>query len=310
MNFCDIIGNEDIKKYLLSSIKDDKSFQSYLFCGTDGIGKKIIAKEFAKKILCMNKENTNDDCNCKSCKCFEGLNHPDFFVINENGETIKIDQIRDITSKVIEQPIISNKKVYIINDCEKMTVEAQNCLLKTLEEPPEFAIIILITSNENVILNTIKSRCMTIKFKNIPDDELKKYAEEKLGYTQMTENILKSFNGSIGKAILQKENQEKYIIIENIIDNLRKKNIIDLMNEAKVIYDKENINMILEYIIICLYQKRNENNGYVSCIEKVNNCIERLKHNCNFDMTIDTMLLEMWECVGGIFDETYSRNKF
>lgn len=296
MNLNDIIGNNDIKKYLLNSCKTDKMSQSYLFVGTEGIGKLLIAKEFAKKILCM-VNNKDDDCTCKSCQCFEGLNHPDYFVINEAGETIKIEQVREITNKVIEQPIISNRKIYIINDFEKMTVEAQNCLLKTLEEPPEFVVIILITSNENAILSTIKSRCMTIKFKNISDDDLKNYAVEKLGYAQMTENLLKSFNGSIGKAIVQKENQEKFLKVESIINDLATQDIINIMNEAKVIYDKENINRILEYMIICVYAKAQENKNYINCIEKINNGMLHLKRNCNFDMTIDTMLFEMFECV-------------
>ena len=193
MSFKHIIGNNEIKEYLLKSAESNNMSQSYLFVGTEGIGKFLIAKEFAKKVLCY--ENGKEDCNCKSCQCFEGMNHPDFAVINEIGETIKIEQIRDLTNGVIERPIISNKKIYIINDANLMTEQAQNCLLKTLEEPPEFVIIILITSNENTILNTIKSRCMTVKFKNISNDELKKYAEENLGYTQMTENLLKSFNG-------------------------------------------------------------------------------------------------------------------
>ena len=295
MNFDNIIGNSQIKEYLLNSLKNNKISQSYLFIGTEGIGKKIIAKTFAEKILCL--ENPEDSCECKSCKCFENDNHPDFELINEEGETIKIELIRNLMNKIIERPIISKKKIYIINDADKMTVEAQNCLLKTLEEPPEFIVIILITSNENAILNTIKSRCMTIKFKNISNDELKKYATETLEYTNITENLLKSFNGSIGKAIVQKENQEKYFQIESIINNLNTQDIVDVMNSAKVIYDKENIYKLLEYMIICAYSKKNENLGYINCIEKINDCIEKLKHNCNFDMTIDTMIFEMYNCV-------------
>jgi len=294
LGFDGIIGNDEIKKYLLQSIENNKMSQSYLFAGTEGIGKLMIAKEFAKKILC-NKSEKNDNCECKSCKCFEGLNHTDFFVINEAGETIKIDVIRELTNKVIEQPIISNKKVYIINDCEKMRVEAQNCLLKTLEEPPESVIIILITSNENAILNTIKSRCMTIKFKNISNEELKKYATEKLGYTQMTENFLKSFNGSIGKAIIQKENQESFLQIESILEKIKTHDIIDIMNEAKIIYDKENIYKILEYMTICAYEKKKEDIRYINLVEIIDECQKKLKCNCNFNMSIDLMLFDMWE---------------
>ena len=296
MDFAGIIGNDEIKKYLSQSVKEKKLAQSYLFVGVEGIGKLMIAKEFARKILCLTQK---ENCECKSCQCFEGLNHPDYCVINEKGETIKIEQIREITNKVIEQPIIATQKVYIINDADKMTLEAQNCLLKTLEEPPEFVILILITSNESALLNTIKSRCMTIKFKSIPKEELKKYATEKLGMTQMTENLLQSFNGSIGKANLQKENQEKFSKIEQLINQLKTQDIIHFMNEAKVIYDKENSTLILEYMMICIYAKAQEDKSYIPCIEKINHCIQHLKRNCNFDMTLDTMLFEMKECLFG-----------
>ena len=156
MDFDNIIGNTEAKEYLKKSIRQNNILHSYLFLGTEGIGKQLIAKEFAKKILCFNKV---ENCKCKSCISFDSSNHPDFFPVNtENSESIKVETVREITEKVYEKPILSEKKVYIINDCDKMTPEAQNCLLKTLEEPPEFTVIILITANENLILNTIKSR--------------------------------------------------------------------------------------------------------------------------------------------------------
>ena len=210
MEFKDIIGNYDVKEYLVKSIKNKNILHSYLFLGTEGIGKLAIAKEFAKKVLCL-KHTEDETCTCKSCTCFNGKNHPDYYIINEEGESIKIDTIRNITEKAFEKPILSDKKVYIINDFEKMTKEAQNCLLKTLEEPPEFVIIILISSNENIILNTIKSRCMAIKFHNIEDEELLEYAKNILGYESISENLLKSFDGSIGKAIKLKDNKESSI---------------------------------------------------------------------------------------------------
>ena len=202
---------------------------------------------------------------------------------------------RNITEKVIEKPIISNRKVYIINDADKMTKEAQNCLLKTLEEPPEYVTIILISSNENVILNTIKSRCMSIKFKNISDENLSKFAKEVLGYENLTENLLKSFGGSIGKCIKLKENSDKYITIENFVNDLSKKDIIDIMIEAKIIYDKEYINDILDYLIVCLFNIAKEKKEYWECIKHVNECSTRIKANANFDMSIDTLVLKMWE---------------
>ena len=279
MSFENIIGNTEVKQYLENNIEKENILHSYLFTGTDGIGKKLMAKEFAKKILCL--ENKKDNCKCKSCLCFEGNNHPDFYLINEEGENIKIDTIRELTRKIIEKPIVSKKKIYIINDFHKMTKEAQNCLLKTLEEPPEFVSIILISSNENIILNTIKSRCMIIKFKNIDDSRLLDYAKNTLGYENVSENLLKSFDGSIGKAIRQKENKEKYNEIDLLISNLKKKDFIEIMLNAKILYDKENINDILDYIIVCLYSKNNDDEKYIDCIKYVNKCSERLKANSN-----------------------------
>lgn len=294
MEFKDILGNQEIKDYLINSINKKNILHSYLFLGTEGIGKLLIAKEFAKKILCLNNDE-DESCICKSCICFNGNNHPDYYVINEEGESIKIDTIRSIIEKAYEKPILSDKKVYIINDFDKMTKEAQNCLLKTLEEPPEFVVIILISSNENIILNTIKSRCMTIKFHNIDDTQLLEYAQKTLGYDNISENLLKSFDGSIGKAIKLKDNKENYDKIETLISNLNKKDLVDIMLDGRVLYNKECIQDILDYIIVCLYSKRSENSNYINCIKFVNECSSRLKSNSNFDMSIDNLLFKMWE---------------
>lgn len=164
-----IKGNETNRKELEKIVQNNNILHSYLFLGKEGIGKKEIAKEFAKQILCLTKK---ENCNCKSCICFETQNHPDIQIINEESETIKINTIRDMIQTVYQKPILSSKKIYIINDCDKMTKEAQNSLLKTLEEPPEYIIMILIASNSDMILNTIKSRCTKIVFNKLNNKEI------------------------------------------------------------------------------------------------------------------------------------------
>ena len=287
-----IIGNTEVKEYLEKIVNSNNVLHSYLFLGTEGIGKKEIAKEFAKKILCSTKE---EECTCKSCLCFDSNNHPDLYVIDYDNQSIKIDEIRTLTEKVIEKPIISEKKVYIINNAETMTKEAQNCLLKTLEEPPEFVVIILISSNDNLILNTIKSRCMTIKFNNIDNELIKKYIDENLEYGELSENLLNYINGSIGKAIKLKDVKDKYTEIENYLKKVTSLDIVDFLYYGKVIYDKENINDILNYIIVCLYSNSKDNVNYIYAIEHVNKCSLRLKANSNFDLCIDNMLMGIWE---------------
>ena len=103
---------------LRSCIKLNKFSHSYIFWGTEGIGKKLIAKEFAKRILCLEQQ---ENCNCKSCIEFDSDNNPDFQLIEPNEGKVKIEQIREFQNKVAEKPIISDRKVYIINDADKMT---------------------------------------------------------------------------------------------------------------------------------------------------------------------------------------------
>ena len=287
-----IIGNTEVKEYLEKIVNSNNVLHSYLFLGTEGIGKKEIAKDFAKKVLCSTKEEA---CTCKSCTCFDSNNHPDLYIVDFDNQSIKIEEIRKLTEKVIEKPIISEKKVYIINNAETMTKEAQNCLLKTLEEPPEFAIIILISSNENLILNTIKSRCMKIKFDNIDKEYVKKYIKENLEYPELSENILEYINGSIGKAINLKDNIDKYMEIEKYLKKVKSLDMLDFLYYGKVIYDKENISDILNYILVCLYSNSKDDVNYVYTIDHVNKCSLRLKSNSNFDMCIDNMLMGIWE---------------
>ena len=172
MNFSNIIGNDDIKELFNKSLETKNLVHSYMFIGPEGIGKSLFAKELAKMILCQVDEKACGS--CSSCIKFDSGNHPDFvFVDSEDGKNIKIGQIRLMQESIAEKPIVSSNKVYVINNSDLMTAEAQNCLLKTLEEPPEYATIILICSNSSKLLNTIKSRCTKIAFKKLSEDDLK-----------------------------------------------------------------------------------------------------------------------------------------
>lgn len=288
-----IIGNDLIKETLAKSIEKGTSSHSYLFVGIQGIGKKMLATEFAKKLLCIEKQQ---DATCKSCIEFESNNHPDFMCVEPEGTNIKIEQIRFLQKKIQEKPIISNKKVYIINDADSMTSEAQNCLLKTLEEPPEFATIILIGSNENAFLSTIKSRCMILHFQPISDEKIGQYMEMNYGMKGITKNCLAMFQGSIGKAISLKDKKEEYDNVQNMVENLTKKDLIEILKLAEPLYKaKEEIFEILEYMNILLLNHAKENYLYTNCVNIVENTKKRLKQNANYDMCIDNLVFNMWE---------------
>lgn len=292
--FENILGNDKIKKELIGSINNEKYSHSYLFLGISGIGKKMIAKEFAKMILCGGEKKY---CNkCKSCIEFSSGNNPDFAEINPDGNNVKIEQIRELQRKIVEPPIISNKKVYIIDEADSMTKEAQNCLLKTLEEPPEFAVIILIGSNESNFLSTIKSRCTIIKFNSIPSEQVKNYIEQKYDIHPISENIILASEGSIGKAEILKDKQELYNAIDNILANIEKMDLIDTLKNADIIYKSQEDKIdILEYINIILYRKSRQNAKYLNCINIIEDTKKRLNANSNYNMTIDNMIMTIWE---------------
>ncbi len=146
-----------------------------------------------------------------------------------------------------------------------------------------------------MILNTIKSRCMKVKFKNIGNDILYDYAIKNLGYSEISKNLLEVFDGSIGKAIALKENKDKYSELENIISILETEDIISILENSKFIYDKENIYDILDYMTVSIYSKSKENKRYLNCLKHISKALTRLKANGNFDMDIDSLLFNMWE---------------
>lgn len=303
MNFSNIIGNEEIKIFLDNLIKTNNVVHSYMFIGPDGIGKVLFAKEFAKMILC---QDSNKACNhCSSCIKFNSDNHPDFMIINsEDGKSIKINQIRFLQERISEKPIVSSKKVYIINNSDLMTVEAQNCLLKTLEEPPEYAIIILVLSNENKCLSTIKSRCTKIAFQKLRNSDLTQYANE--NNLEINSSLLSASDGSISKLLNLQNNLEAYKQLDNIINAFSKDNIVDIWNNADILYkSKDNINTLLEYLNTVFLErlKSTKESKYIQSIKIIENTKNKLSSNANYDMCIDNLLLQIWED----FNESYNR---
>ena len=301
--FENIAGHDNIKNILSNNINTKNILHSYLFIGEDGIGKKMLAKEFAKAILCTSENNR--PCNiCKSCVEFNTNNNANFNLINEEGSAIKIEQIRNVQIKIAEKPINSNYKVYLINDAELMTQEAQNCLLKTLEEPPEYIVIILITSNENKVLNTIKSRCMKLYFNNLDKNSVKKVLTEQFEMKDINDSFLDAAGGSIKKALLIKEKSSEYEQITKLFDIIDKENLVNFINSASIIYEnKDDIYNILDYINILLDIKIRSNSSnsfkFANCIFTVEEVKKRLRANSNYDMSIDYLLMNMWKEING-----------
>jgi DNA polymerase III subunit delta' len=226
IDFKQIIGHEKPIQILKNRIKFNRIGHSYLFSGKGGIGKKLIAIAFSKAINCINLSQEQDSCNhCSSCLKIEKNISPDFRIISSEGSglTIKIDQIRELKRNIYLKPLENRKKLYIIDNADRMTTEASNALLKILEEPPEFAILILITSFPEAILPTILSRCCRLSFKPLKIEQQREIVTRYLTLAKdELENIIRLSSGSPGKALSIAGNQQKMALKNRFLDSMVK----------------------------------------------------------------------------------------
>ncbi len=208
-NWQNILGHEQIKSDLQHLLAKRKIPHALLFTGIDGIGKLLTARVLAKSLLCEH-EYTGDSghlpCgHCRSCKSFDQRNHPDFYCLKPDGKTlkmIKIEQVRQMQSAISLAPYLSDKRVVIIDGAEYMNEVAANSLLKTLEEPVGQVFFILISSNKDMLLNTILSRCMKIYFAPLQEIEVTQVLTKKFTIDETKARLIaKLSGGSASKAI-------------------------------------------------------------------------------------------------------------
>ncbi len=287
--FENIVGNNEIKKELENALKTKKIANSYIFSGIEGIGKKQFAREFAKNIMCLKGGNCNQTCD--SCKKFEAKSNQNYVEVNYGEykkDIITIDQIREkVINNAYEKPIMSSKKVYVINDADRMNEPAQNALLKTLEEPPKYVVIILIVSNENALLPTIKSRCVTVKFNNLSNEEIEKVTGK------VPDEELEILNGSLKDYEEISQKTEKYKQVKEVITKMQKDNLINVLNGADVLYqNKDDIISLLDYMNICLFKK-----GFLNIVSYVEEAKKKISSNNNYEMTIDNLLIKSWKSI-------------
>lgn len=281
-----LVGNEKVKEYLNSTIENKNISHSFMFVGKPGIGKKQFAHQYAEMIMCLQDGKCDgNSVKCDSCVKFEGNANPDYAEILPDGKTLKIEQIRNLQARIVEKPITSRKKVYVIDDADLMSEESQNCLLKTLEEPPEYAVIILIVSNESRILPTIKSRCVIIKFQPLTSKEIKQVKPE------LSDDLIQLLEGSLQNAENIEQKKEQYAQLLNLVNVLENKQLVEVFNSADLLYKgKDDIITLLEYLNLIFFS-RNEINA-IPIIEKTK---KKILANNNYDMTIDYCLMNIWD---------------
>ena len=196
-----IIGHQQILEQLYHAIASNRVAGAYLFVGVANVGKETVALHFAKSINCLSSDE--GACGgCLSCRKADDGNHPDLQIIRPSGAWIKIDQIRELQKRIIYRPLEGARKVYILTEAERMNLEAANCLLKTLEEPPADSVLILLTTNLDALLPTIRSRCQIIPFHPLVVSELAEHLMERFDINEAQAfSISTVAGGAVGKAL-------------------------------------------------------------------------------------------------------------
>ena len=239
--FDQIIGYEDVIGHLKESIRMRKVNHAYLIEGEALSGKKMLSMAFAQALNCEAGDPTGCG-NCRSCRQIRSGSHPDVRVItHEKPNLISIDEIRQqVVSDVDIRPYSGRYKVYIIPEAEMMNTAAQNALLKTLEEPPSYVVLLLLTVNSSLLLETIRSRCIPLKLRPVPTREVEQYLMKRLSIPDYQARICASFGqGSVGKALLLAQSEQFRKV---------KDGAISLVRRVHELSDTELVDMVLQMI--------------------------------------------------------------
>ena len=296
-----------------------------MFQGEEGVGKEALARTFAAGLQCQS-ESTDKPCKeCVSCRQMESGNQPDVIWVTREKASLGVDEIREQLCNTMDiKPFSSPYKIYLVPEAEKMTEAAQNALLKTIEEPPEYGIVILMTSNISALLPTIQSRCLTMEFRPLSTAVVESFVKEHCQVPDYQARASAAFaQGNLGKAMRYAKSEDFIERKDHIISLLRHVEQMDLSEMLAVIKDlgtrKDEVRdyidlMVLWYRDVLLFKATKDINqllfqdeaSYISreashrSYEKIEEILQafekakvRLRANVNFDITMELMLLTL-----------------
>ena len=326
-SFKDVVGHKDILKYISSAVENNRVSHAYILNGERGSGKKMLANLFAMTLLCETGDN--EPCGkCHSCKQAESGNHPDIIrVTHEKPNSISVDDIRTQVNNTVDiKPYQGPYKVYIIPQADMMTPQSQNAIMKTIEEPPSYAVFLLLTENAETLLPTINSRCVMLKLRNIKDTLIKKYLMENLEIPDYKADMCTAFaQGNMGRAIMLansdhfNEIREEAVQLLKHISEMELNEIVAAVKNISVykleITDYLDIIMIW-YRDVLLYKatkeidkvvfkdqlqsikeqaRKSSYEGIELILESLEKAKARLKANVNFDLVMELLFLTIKE---------------
>lgn len=254
MKFEEIIGQNDIKKHFITAVRNGHISHAYILNGEDGMGKMALSEAFASYVFCQNKKE-NDSCGeCVMCRKIDHKNHPDIIYVTHEKTIISVSDIREqINDNIDIKPYEGEKKIYIVDDAELMNEEAENALLKTIENPPEYAIILLLTANADKFLPTILSRCVRLNLKPLPEKTIERYLMKKYEIADYMAKVYAAFSqGNIGKAekaYSDPEFKERREIVVNLMTRAKTLKYFEYIEKINEIIKEKST--LPEYLSLC-----------------------------------------------------------
>lgn len=325
--FDGVVGHEEIVSHLQNAIRLNKVSHAYIFGGEHGSGKKLLASLFAMTLQC--EAHGIEPCmKCPSCKKAMSKNHPDIInVVHEKPNSIGIEEIREqLIDDVAIKPYGSPYKIYIVNDAQKLTLQAQNALLKTIEEPPAYAIILLLADNPDALLPTITSRCVTLWLRPVGENLVKSYLMDRLHIPDYQAEVHAAFaQGNIGRAEQIATSEEFAELTSHALRILRKSDELELYELVSMIkevsQEKQNIYDYLDLFVmwfrdVLLFKatrevdnlvfrqeinyikeraRKSSYEGLEKIIEAIHVAETRLRANVNFELTMELLFLTIRE---------------
>ena len=333
MRFAEIIGQKEIKNHLQKALEQDQISHAYIINGEKDSGKMMIARTFAAAFFCETE--TTDACGeCPSCKKVEHFNHPDvIYVTHENPSLIKVDEIRDqLVQDMYIKPYTGSRKIYIVEDAQLMGEAAQNALLKSLEEPPAYVTIFLLTDNVSALLDTILSRCILLNIRPVINerDEVERILTRTYQMPDYeAEEIINLSQGNVGKAFALASNEDFRGLMErvlNLVVRISSCNSFEISKMAEKLQteDKEKLINLKDYLDLLeiwyrdvLLYKSTANQEYIyfknrilevkkqakrakyanlnSVLEKIEVCRSQIRLNIDKKTVLITLLHELKE---------------
>ena len=327
----EILGNERIKEHFITAVHHKKISHAYIMEGDKGSGKKMLAEAFSKILQCEGRETTGlvESCGkCESCIQMEYHDHPDvIWVSHEKPNVISVGEIREQIVNTVEiMPYKGPYKIYIVDEAEKMNAAAQNAILKTIEEPPQYAVFILLTENADVLLPTINSRCVMLKLRYIKDALIKKYLMERMEVPDYKAEVCAAFaQGNLGKAIKLAGSEHFNELKDEVLNLMRHINEMDISELVEAVKRctlyKVEINDYLDLIMVwyrdvllykatreidkvvfkdqidCMREqaRRSSYEGIETILDSLDKAKARLKANVNFDLVMELLFLTIKE---------------